>query len=427
MNIAEFLLHSIYLLQIIYIIIPISKTISLFVLTVFIFFLAIIVFFQNKQYIKWTFKSLQSSGLLFLSYYLFTIILGFAYNYDFKYVAVNIFLLVPMFYFVLIPVNIDTKSILNIVLFYCFIALAFSYVELFAWDNIGFLHDYVNNSINEKGHSAIYSYQKGIKPFGISSNAVKKGIKPFGISSNAVKNGLMLIFGFVILLERMSMKFRWYYFFSLLLFVTAIYFTYTRNNYLTLFFALFIWYVISKKNKVKPNNFVWFLSLGFYVSVIIVAYYMAFIEGSGSFSIYVFTGESSVQTRVINWVVIFHDYFLKDIFSFNTFFGYGLTQFENDLSPEKTFWIIDNSILMVYLGSGLIGVFLFLSWLKSAFNVLNRNYLKCEGVECSHIKIIMVLLMVYLINGALNASILTYTFILPILLMLSKYTRMKSV
>ena len=407
MNIAPTIVFLIFFTQILIFFVDISQTISKLLFTIFIIMIFVIYSFQKKKFRSWSFRTLNQNGAIFFIYYFFMILCGFSYGYNFEYVIVATFLVVPIFTFLIIPKNINVNMILKIVLYFAYITLFLSFLELFAWDKISFLHNYVIDSFGVDGTSRIY---------------VDERLRLFGYFSNAVNNGLLLITGVVILIEHLFLKFRWITLISIILFIVAIYFTYTRNNYLSLFFALLLWFYIFNKQVISSKKLIMF-SVVFYFSIIAMAFYLAFIEGNGSFDMIAFSGESSIQSRVISWVMIFYNYFLVDVFSLHTLFGYGLVQLSNGFEPEKTFWAIDNNLAMIYLTSGIIGVILFFSWLISAINVLSFSYLNMDMKNRSHIRIIIVLLLTYFINGAMNASVINILYLLPILIMLSKYTR----
>ena len=411
MNVAPFIIHAVFLMQILFLFLDVSQSvvkIGLIVVVLFLFLLALV---RRSEILKWTWKSGYETGLVFLSYYMVMLSLGFVYGYSFSYVAVNIMFLLPLFIVLFIPRNINTTEILNIILFYAGVSLLFSFVELIAWKDIGWIHSMVLESIDEYGRSKIYSDEHGVKAF--------------GFFYNAVSNGLLLVFGLIISLERLSHKFKWYYLLLLILFVIFIYFTYTRNNYLTLFFVFIFWGILSKAKMFNFHETTWRLALLFYIITMISALVVA-IKMGGGITLDSFTGDS-VQSRVVSWGIILTDYFITKVGSIHMLFGFGLTQLENEFSPEKTYWAIDNSILMVYLSSGVVGVLLFLSWLKSALNLLHRNYLIVDSTEQMNIRIITIALMAYFINGVMNATILSVTFLLPLIILISKYARQETI
>jgi len=411
MNIAPFIIHAVFLTQILFLFFDVSQSVvklGLIVVVVCLFLLALL---RKSEIVKWTWKSGYETDLVFLIYYMAMLSLGFVYGYSFSYVAVNIMFLLPLFIVFFIPRNINSTQIMNIILFYAVVSLLFSFIELIAWKDIGWIHNMVLNSIDEYGRSKIYSEEHGVKAF--------------GIFPNAVSNGLLLVFGLIISLARLSRKFQWFYLVLLISFVIVIYFTYTRNNYLTLFFAFIFWEILSKAKTFNFHKTTWRFALLFYIMTMISALIVA-IKMGGGITLDSFTGDS-VQSRVVSWGIIFTDYFITKIGSFHMLFGFGLTQLENELSPEKTYWAIDNGILMVYLSSGVVGVLLFLSWLKSALNLLHLNYLIVDSVEQMNIRIIIIALMAYFINGVMNATIITMTFLLPLIILISKYARQETI
>jgi hypothetical protein len=405
-NVAPALLHLLFIMQIFFFILPVSQSILKVVLVAFILLLFLMAILQKSVIKKWSYKSIQSVGIIFFSWYALAITFGFLYGYSYSYVLVNLLFVIPLFLILFIPRKVDVHRCLNIIFIYSVIALIVSIVELLLWEHISWLHQMVINSYDKHGLSKIYSDDHGVKAF--------------GFYSNAVSNGLLLMFGLVISLVK-SRKHMGYAAMGIL-FLVVLYFTYTRNNYLTALVAVLFWMLLRKSNTFLPYNKLWHFALFLLLSIMAAAALYTLLS-FGSTSINAFSGESSIQARVISWGIIFNDYIFSQITSPHILFGYGLTQLENDMSPEKTYWAIDNSVFMVFLSGGAMGVYLFFSWVKHALKVLCQTYPSASPIEKENIQIIIIILLCYFVNGAMNATILGLTTLLPIMLLISAYAR----
>ena len=130
---------------------------------------------------------------------------------------------------------------------------------------------------------------------------------------------------------------------------------------------------------------------------------------------------ASLYARYYSWFHIFRDYFLKDLGSIHTFFGYGLFQFKDDFSPQVTYWSIDNSSLAIFVCSGLIGVIIFISWMVTVFRYLiTKFYANKDLDQRSNIRAIIMLFTIYFVGGAMNVNIYDIFFVLPLLFLLKK-------
>lgn len=409
MKIAPMIMHLVYLMQIFFFITDVSQSVTKAFVFVVVLFVFMAVMLRNSVMDVWKIKSLRESGIIFLGYYSATLALGFVYGHSFTYVAVNLMWILPLFLVLLVPRDFDVKSVLNIVLFYAAITAGFSIVELLAWQDIGWLSNYVAESYDEYGRSKIFNE--------------KTGIKAFGFFPNAVSNGLLLILGVIILLERACQKFTWGRFAGIFLFVTIILFTYTRNNYLVLLCVFGASYLIHRFPSLSFDKGVWRLSILFYFTVLAAAIIFTLLS-YGGLSIDEFeSGNDSVQSRVVSWGLILVDYLFSNLSSFHIWVGYGFTQLENEFSPEKTYWAIDNSLLMVFLGSGLVGCFLFFSWLKSGFQMLQRVHDDENVSGRTNVRIVVLALVAYFVCGLMNATVLSTEVLLPLLLVLSRFAR----
>lgn len=362
--------------------------------------------FQKRMYTRWTFKSLHANGFFFLLFYFCTIGLGFFYGYDKKYVLINLFMLVPLFLFMLIPRKIDPNKIYNIILLYAFISVVFSYMEIFFWEHIGFLKHYVDASVlaNQENHM-LGSLFRG------------DSLKAFGIFSNALQNGIFIVFALIILIFKLLEKFRWSYFGLVLLFLPVVYWTYTRNVQLALFAAIALTFIVHRPYHKFVINFSWGVSILLYFGLIVGSiFYVGQLSS--------FDGDS-IYARVFSWGIIVSEYFLSVLDSYHIFIGFALTQFTGDVSPETKYWAIDNSALMIYLSSGLIGVILYIAWMRHVVSILYKKLRFCNLLEQSNIKILIVTIFVYMVSGAMNANILNMQFLLPILLIMSAYIRLR--
>jgi hypothetical protein len=408
-RIANIITHLVFLMQIIFFFFDFSQSQVKAIAIILVCFAFTVVMSQNSRFDTWKMNSLHESGLVFMGYYLVALILGLAYGYSFAYVAVNIMWVLPLFLVVIVPRDFEVKSVLNIVLFYAAIASVLSFVELLVWKDIGWLRDHVFASYDENGISQIVSDEYGIKAF--------------GFFQNSVSNGLLLIFGFIILLERIRYKFNWGCLVGIIAFTIAIFFTYTRNNYLVLLFSLIVFYLIHRVPSITFDKGVWRLTIIFYISVLCGSVIFTLVSYGGLTVDNFASGNDSVQARVISWGMIFNDYLIAKLSSYHIWLGYGLTQLQNDTSPEKTYWVIDNSLLMVYLSSGLLGCALFLSWIKNGFILLQRVYFLEDALGQVNIRIAVLALSSYVVYGLMNATVLSAELLMPLMLVLSRYAR----
>jgi len=138
-----------------------------------------------------------------------------------------------------------------------------------------------------------------------------------------------------------------------------------------------------------------------------------------------FSGDS-IYARVFSWGIIASDYFVNALDWFHVFFGFALTQLSGDMAPETKYWAIDNSVLMIYLSAGLIGILAYIAWLVHAVSLLRHRLKVIHSREKMNIEILITVIFMYIVSGAMNANILNIQFMLPILLLLSVYTRLGS-
>lgn len=409
MNIVNIILHLVFISSGVFTFINVSQAYSKIFLFIVILFLMSFSLLQKKRYVRWPNGSFTQTGLVFLTYYVFALSLGPLYQYEFEYYAVNIMWIFPLFFVIFIPSKIEIEKIFNIILFYSIITVFFSFLELLALEQIPFLYQKVKSTLGEKGISNIYDKEQRLRLF--------------GIFNTGVTNGLVIVMGFVVIMKKMKEKFNIIYPIGMVSYLTIIYFTYTRNNYFTIVYAIILWSILQRLHKRNIKKFIYFFTSFAYIGMLSSAIMHALYLGGYSLEINSFTGTSSVQSRVISWALIIKNYLLSEFPSTHTLFGYAITQLQNDAEPIKSYWIIDNSFLMIFLGSGIVGVLFFIHWFKSAINELYNQFITANKKEAQNILTVMVIFSLYIINGAMNASVLTTVILLPLLIMISNYSR----
>jgi hypothetical protein len=306
------------------------------------------------------------------------------------------------------PKTANLIHIFKLIYFFSLLSLFLSIAENYLWDFIPFISDKINNKELKSGFSSVYRFDE---------------IRVFGVFEDAAKNGLVLIFGLLYTLELLFVKITKVKILLLLLFILAIVFTNTRNIYLVSIFSIISWLLIGFFPAYIRGNRVWYTTILLYVLIVAASSISALIEGAGSLDMTSFTGNSTVQSRVISWNVIVNEYFFENFFSLHTIFGYGLFQFSTANGPDVSYWLIDNSILMIYLTSGLLGVCFYIAWLDRAMKTLLRHYKytisKVNNSQVNILKITIVYLMTNLLNGALNVNFMFLYSMLPILVTLT--------
>jgi len=399
-SVAPVLLHAFFILQFLTVFVGISMTAAKVLIALLAIILMIFSVVQKKRYVKWQVKGLHANGFFFFLWYAVALMMGFRYGFDTKYVLINVLSLTPFFTFLFIPTQVDAEKILNIVVSYSFCSAILGIMEVYLWQKIPFVKHYVDASlVMQDVHT-------------LNSNLFRdESLKAFGMFTNALQNGIFMVLGVGIILFRIRDHGKKIYWLMLLIYLPAIYFTYTRNVYFNLAAILLFFAIVTMSNK-KTLSWLWFFCLGLYAGVMSYSVYHAL--GIGSFD------GDSIMARVISWGIIINDYLLSEKSLLHIVFGYGITQLSGSYAPPTSFWAIDNSLLLVFLGSGLAGVCLFLAWVIHASSYLNKKLgvLRSEKEIRNH-HVILVFLFVYLLSGAMNANVFNTQVLLPMVMLLS--------
>ncbi|ORJ58775.1 hypothetical protein [Geothermobacter hydrogeniphilus] len=399
-SVAPALLHAFFVFQFLTVFAGVSATAAKFALGLLAFVLMFVSTIQKRKYVKWHAKDLHANGFLFFLWYAVALMMGLMYGFDAKYVLINVLSLAPIFAFLFIPERVDVEKILNIVVSYSFCSAILGIIEVYLWQDVPFVKHYVDVSLVMKDVHTL------------NSNLFRDGsLKAFGMFNNALQNGIFMVLGVGIILFRICGHRKKIYWLMLLIYLPAIYFTYTRNVYFTLAAIILFFAVVTMSNK-KTLSWLWFFCLGLYAGVMSYSVYHAL--GIGSFD------GDSIMARVISWGIIINDYLLSEKSLLHIVFGYGITQLSGSYAPPTSFWAIDNSLLLVFLGSGLAGVCLFLAWVIHASSYLNKKLgvLRSEKEIRNH-HVILVFLFVYLLSGAMNANVFNTQVLLPMVMLLS--------
>jgi len=404
MRISNVILHVVFIIEIVKIFFDISYSFSKAIVVILSFILLIVSFLQDNKYKLWDFKGLNQNGLFFLLFLLVSIALGIIYGYQYEYVFINVAMIIPLFAFLVSTKSVNVDGIYDIVIFYSIISVAFSVLEYYGWNDIWFINKYVTDSVDAYSDNVI-----------LGSLFRDEKIKVFGIFPNALQNGLFIIMAFVIIINKLLNEYRWYYLIILVSYLWVIYMTLTRNVYFAFFVAIGAILLINYTNKSKLKIALWSYILVLYaVSVIGLLYYVSSMDISS---------DDSLLARSYSWKVIINEYFINNLLSYHAYFGYALTQLSGENAPYTLYWAIDNGVLLIFLSSGLIGVILYILWQVAAINKLILLYISGKSIGDHNIKILIVIMIFYVVSGVMNANAINMTFLLPVLFVLSKYTK----
>lgn len=383
----------------------VSTTVAKVFIAVLAFALMFLFIAQKGKYVQWSMKDLHATGFFFLLWHTAAMMMGLMYGYNTKYVLINVFALSPFFIILLIPMRGNIERFIDIVFMYSFASAVLGLIEVFFWQDIPFIKHFVDASVLAKEEHTL------------NSDLFRDGsIKAFGMFSNALQNGIFMVLGVGVALFKIREEKKRRYWMMLIVFLSAIYFTYTRNVYLNLA-AITLFFMIVTALKKRSFSLLWFSTLGLYAGVI--AYTVTFHSFGGTFS----EGDS-LMARVYSWGRILGDYFLSSESMVNVIFGYGISQLSGEYAPLTSFWAIDNSLLLVFLGSGMLGVALFLVWVMHSSRYLHKQLLELrQRREIQTYQITLVFLFVYLLSGAMNANMFNTQLLFPLMMLLSSCFR----
>lgn len=365
---------------------------------VFITFIGIIYATKNS----WTIRVFRSTGLQFYFYFIIALSLGYFYGYASDYVLINIAMVLPILSILFINVElIEYERIINTIKYVSLITAVFSIILFFFWEQIDFISNLVFNKKDEVHFlSRFYS----------DNTLDERNVRSTGFFKDAYENGLIILSGFTIYFKNMlqfkTNKIRG--FIILFIYVLAIYTTQTRNIYFLAFAILVFSILLDKVDSYK----IFFLLL--------ILAFVTTISISVFFAINYHLEYGSLYARYFSWIRIIEDYFLQSDMT-NILFGHALTQFENESSPFVTYWYVDNIFFSVYLGSGLIGIILFISWIYYANKILFKRYKQLIDLQSkTYIWYTMMFLIMYFLGGAMNVNVLALFFIYPFLILIKK-------
>lgn len=377
-----------------------------------LFFFLVLLGFIFKPSINIEHNKNKILGLDFFLFFLFCNVFGFVYGYSYKYVLITIAIIIPVFsaYFIN-EKRYSFRDVTKYMKIFAVITAAMSILMFFYWQNIGFLKYIVNRSTENGGEVGLFSN------FYTENGQVGRLIRATGVFKNAFVNGGVILGGVILVIEDMILK-RHSLLRNLSLLIIlgiSVYTTQTRNVYF-LCVMIFVGYALLSFYKKYTNM---------YFLVLCIAYITTFMGGivfALSMSKKIGGSINSLFSRFYSWNIIYHDYLVSRLGTWNAWMGYGLIQFESDFAPPKTYWMIDNSFLMVFMGAGLIGVFLFFRWQIRVFNFLLKTYhsFKMDKKLKSYIRITILLLTLYFMGGVMNANVYNNLFLLPILLLIKK-------
>lgn len=348
------------------------------------------------------------NGFYFFLYLMITLNVGYLYGYKIHYILTNAVFLLPCFIF-LFHNNFEISPI-RIILFYVIVSALLSIGEYFLWEKIFLIRRVIENSINTRDETSLYALL-------ISEDG---NVRAFGLFQNALINGSILVLGLIIAIEYFIYKKKLRFIFLSFIIIIAIFLTGTRNCYFMTASALIMLYVVHKYNGAKLRKMWWFFSILLYFAVIAGMFFYLSIGDITSTNAY---SVDSLLARGYSWAVIVRDYIISADF-LKIIFGHALTTLSSSISPEVTYWNIDNAILQVYLNGGLIGIILYFRWLHSAVNAVCPTQISTSNIILRDIvpvqRICYVALSTYFLGGAMNANAIMFPFV-PVLLVLCAF------
>mgnify|MGYP003630570182 CR=1 FL=1 len=384
----------------------VGKNITLSLIVFFLVYVSIYFFsFQQFRY------NINNKLLLFGGYFyffsaLFLLINGFFYGYPKDYYLLNfvltIVILLPFFLkskflnFKKIAVHLKIISLLTTVL---------SILMFFFREQIPILNDLIEQS---QDADQTILFKRSISEQG---NDLRT-FRATGLFKDAFENGMIMLFGSVLFIQDYIKKKKLFQnIIPVILLIIGIYTTQTRNIFLLGFIVLFIYFISSLKMfKERKNYFFVLLCIIYVIELIIIFTYI-------SYNNTLETGKS-IFSRVYSWKIIFQDYILDDFLTFKFLFGYGITQIESD-AIVKEYWLIDNSILSIFLSVGFIGIVLFLIWVRAILKFSHKVFIS-SPYRClrSNARVVIVLTSILFIGGTMNTNLVYTTFVIPFLILL---------